>query len=185
MQDKHFSQTFENKANVYDAEHLCLQNGLVFKDAEGLTDPSEIGGVNGERDLPACMDGIAGSPFLPFRNCIVTARASLLRWGVSVAGNFCATSWEFHFQRRFFPLLSQCGGSEVQETEAVGVLQEDDSRDGVPAVLGAAAGVPGAEALVGCVHRLPLGGHADDRSVRLHPAGKTQAQRPGECSGGC
>lgn len=77
MQDKHFSQTFEIKANVCDAEHLYLQNGLIFKDAEGLTDPSEMAGVNRERDLPACMDGIAGSPFLPSRSCVVTARASL------------------------------------------------------------------------------------------------------------
>lgn len=50
--------------------------------------------------------------------------------------------------------------------------QNHDSRDGVPAVLRAAARLPGAEAVVGCVHGLPLGGHADDRSVRMYFAGK-------------
>lgn len=50
--------------------------------------------------------------------------------------------------------------------------QNHDSRDGVPAVLRAAACLPGAEAMVGCVHGLPLGGHADDRSVRMYFAGK-------------
>lgn len=101
MQDKHFSQTFENKANVYDAEYLCLQNGLVFRDADSLTDPSEIAGVNREWDLPACMDGIAGSPFLPFQELYSDSTSiPLLRWGVS--------SWELvchilgvHLQRRF------------------------------------------------------------------------------------
>lgn len=36
---------------------------------------------------------------------------------MSVAGNFYATSWEFHLQRRFFHLLTQREGSELQETE--------------------------------------------------------------------
>lgn len=63
-QDKHFSQTFEIKANVYEAEHLYVQNGLIFRDAQGLTDPSEMARINRERDLPACKDGISGSFFL-------------------------------------------------------------------------------------------------------------------------
>lgn len=82
MQDKHFSQTFENKANVYDVEHLCLQNGLVFRDAGSLTDPSEIAGVN--RKGFACLHGIAGSPFLPFQELYSDSTSiPLLRWGVS------------------------------------------------------------------------------------------------------
>lgn len=51
-------------------------------------------------------------------------------------------------------------------------FQEDDSRDRVSPVLGAAASVQSAEALVGCVHRLSLRRHADDRCVWVHAAGK-------------
>ena len=60
------------------------------------------------------------------------------------------------------------------------LLQDDDSRDRVSPVLGAAASVQGAEALVGCVHRLSLRRHADDRCVWVHVTGKsngTEARR--------
>lgn len=50
--------------------------------------------------------------------------------------------------------------------------QKHDSRDRVPAVLWAATCLPGAEAVVGCVHRLPLRGHADDRGVWLYFTGR-------------
>lgn len=49
--------------------------------------------------------------------------------------------------------------------------QEYDSSDRIPAVHGTAASVPGSEAMVGCVHRLPLCGHAHDRCVWMHSAG--------------
>lgn len=52
------------------------------------------------------------------------------------------------------------------------LFQEDDSRDRVSPVLGAAASVQSAEALVGCVHGLSLRRHADDRCVWVHAAGK-------------
>jgi len=53
------------------------------------------------------------------------------------------------------------------------LLQDNDSRDRVSPVLGAAAGVQGAEALVGCVHGLSLRRHADDWCVWVHVTGKS------------
>lgn len=53
------------------------------------------------------------------------------------------------------------------------LLQDDDSRDRVSTVLGAATSVQGAEALVGCVHGLSLRCHADDRCVWVHVTGKS------------
>lgn len=50
--------------------------------------------------------------------------------------------------------------------------QKHDSGDRIPAVLWAAACLPGAEAMVGRVHRLPVGGYADDRCVRVYFTGR-------------
>lgn len=50
--------------------------------------------------------------------------------------------------------------------------QKHDSGDRIPTVLGAAACLPGAEAVVGRVYRLPFGGHADDRCVRMYFTGR-------------
>ncbi|EDL99473.1 leucine rich repeat containing 8 family, member C [Rattus norvegicus] len=52
--------------------------------------------------------------------------------------------------------------------EVTYTYKKHDSSDRVPAVLRAAACLPGAEAVVGCVHGLPLGGHADDRGVWMY-----------------
>lgn len=107
----------------------------------------------------------------------------LLRWG--------ASSWELlchvlgaPLTEEVFPLAGPAWGvGAAGDWAGLAVLQDNDSCDRVPAVLGAAAGVPGAEALVGCVHRLSLGGHADDRRVRVHLTGKSKGQRRGRCSG--
>lgn len=108
----------------------------------------------------------------------------LLRWAVRgtawvVAGNFYATSWQFHFQSRFFkPHRSTClytlRGMDYRRLSAgLALLQDDDSRDRVSPVLGAAAGIQGAETLVGCVHGLSLRCHADDWCVWVHVTGKS------------
>lgn len=109
----------------------------------------------------------------------------LLRWGVS--------SWELlchilgvPFTEKVFSLAHTAWGVRAAgDWAGLALLQDDDSCDRVPAVLGAAAGVPGAEALVGCVHGLSLGGHADDRSVWVHVTGKSKGQGCGGCSWGC
>lgn len=80
-QDKRFSQTFEIKANVYKAEWIkYLQNGLIFRDSEGLVDPSDTVGVNAERGL-ACLRGWDPGPALTSsQEQQGPARASLF-WG--------------------------------------------------------------------------------------------------------
>lgn len=55
--------------------------------------------------------------------------------------------------------------------------QKHDSGDRVPTVLWAAACLPGAEAMVGCVYRLPVRGHADDWCVRMHFAGRSRKRQ--------
>lgn len=111
----------------------------------------------------------------------------LLRWGVRgtwvawvVAGNFYAPSWASHFQIRYFfiphrgTFLHRLGGTGCRRLSAcLTLLQDDDSRDRVSPVLRAAAGVQGAEALVGCVHGLSLRRHADDRCIWVHITGKS------------
>ncbi|MGH0136763.1 UNVERIFIED_CONTAM: hypothetical protein FKN15_070936 [Acipenser sinensis] len=47
-------------------------------------------------------------------------------------------------------------------------VRNDDSSHRVPAVLRAAASIPSAEAMVGCLYRLPFSSHAHDRSVWVH-----------------
>ena len=51
---------------------------------------------------------------------------------------------------------------------------QDDPSGGVQELCHRAeSSVPGSEAVVGRVHGVPVYHHADDRSVRMHPAGET------------
>lgn len=61
-----------------------------------------------------------------------------------------------------------CDSQKRVNSQRSVLSQKHDSSDRVPAVLRAAACLPGAEAVVGCVHGLPLGGHADDRGVWMY-----------------
>ena len=47
-----------------------------------------------------------------------------------------------------------------------------DSCDGIPAVLWTAASIQSPEAMVGCVHRLPLCNHAHDWCLWMHASGQ-------------
>lgn len=66
VQDKHFSQAFEIKANMCKTECLCLQNRLVFRDSEGLlTHQIQLESMQRGTCLPLWTGPQSCSSFLP------------------------------------------------------------------------------------------------------------------------
>lgn len=195
--DKRFRQTFEIKANVYKAKCLCLQNRLVSGvQKASLTLQIWLESIQGGICLPACSGRRFCSPALTGaaggQREHLSCAPGRPRHRVGCSRHFHATSWEFHFQSRFFSSLTEVlarpvwGGTGCRRLSAgLALLQDNDSRDRVSAVLGAAAGVPGAEALVGCVHRLSLRRHADDRCVWVHVTGKLNGREASGYSRAC
>lgn len=197
MQDKHFRQTFEIKANVYKAECLCLQNRLVSGVQKAtLTHQMWLESMQRGICLPACSGPWLCSPTL------TGAAGGQQEHPSSAAG--CPThrvggnqelschilGVSFPEQVFFKPHRSTCSprlrGVGCRRLSAgLALLQDNDSRDRVSPVLGAAAGVQGAEALVGCVHRLSLRRHADDRCVWVHVTGKSNGREASGCSRTC
>lgn len=87
---------------MYTAECLeYLQNGLIFRDSEGLIDPSDMVGVGLHGRDPGLA--LSSSQELPGgRTSIPLPRRGVQGTTWVVAGNFCATSRASHFQTRFF-----------------------------------------------------------------------------------
>lgn len=126
VQDKHFSQAFEIKANMCKTECLCLQNRLVFRDSEGLlTHQIQLESMQRGTCLPLWTGPQSCSSFLPGiagrQHKHPSSEAECQRDGL-VAGNFYAMSWNFHFQTRFFQTSQKClvlqmEGYGLQEAE--------------------------------------------------------------------
>lgn len=168
-----------------------------FRGSEGHIDPSDVAGVNAEGDLPACMFRTLALLSHPHRSCggqqehpSSVAGCPTHRMGGSQELSCHILGVSFPEQVFFKPHRSTCSprlrGMGCRRLSAgLALLQDNDSRDRVSPVLGAAAGVQGAEALVGCVHRLSLRRHADDRCVWVHVTGKSNGREASGCSRAC
>lgn len=121
------------------------------------------------------------SPALPSSQELQGTARSSLSWGRILEGCL-GGSWELLCYILVVPFPGQLLSDLTEGLAHTGcrtlnpglaLLQDDDSRDRVSTVLRAAAGIQGAEALVGCVHGLSLRRHAHDRCVWVHATGKS------------